>query len=182
MAILSLAEYKVFAGITNANADTRLTAILNSAEQFFLMRIRRNIEETEYTEKYNGDGTQTLVLKRWPVTDFSELKVSDEVIDSADYTVDSVNGVVKINAGTFTCGFQNVEVTYKSGYLVADIPLEIKMAIAEIVQKKYVQFDKKGETYSSEAFFGGSLVFKDSDLTDYTNQVINTYKRKGPRR
>jgi len=53
------------------------------------------------------------------------------------------------------------------------------MAIAQLVTRKVEQFDKKGNSFSSESFMGGSLVFKESDLTDFQKAVINFYRKKG---
>jgi hypothetical protein len=180
MAILTLAEYKIYKNITNNNSDTRLDFIIPKVEAYFIMRIKRNIEEVEHEEYYDGDGTSELILKKYPVTSITELKIGDEVLTTDEYALYSSTGIIKLkNGGAFYCGIQNIYIKYKSGYITANIPEELKIAIAQVVSRKHEEADKAGETFSSEAFLGGSLVIRESDLTGFAQDVINNYKKKG---
>ena len=180
MALLSLSEYKVFANITNSNADSRLTAILNSVCEYFLGKMRA-IEEVTYTsELYDGDDTNTLLLKNFPITGFTSLYINGTLIASGDYVYYASSGIINYKYGIFDKGWQNISITYKAGY--ASVPTDIKMAVAEVVQKKYVQFDKKTESFSSETFTGGSLMVQDKEMTDFARDVIWKYRKKGLRK
>jgi len=176
MALLTLAEYKIFSNIINTNADTRLQAIIDSANAFFLLKVKRIIEEATKEQYYDGDNSQELLLSDYPIVDITELKVNDNVIQPSDYITYAASGIIRLLYNVFTNGFQNVYIKFKCGY--NPVPKDIKMAIAELVSKKYEQFDKKGNSFSSEAFMGGSLVFKDSDITETMKDVIEIYKKK----
>jgi len=177
MALLTLNEYKVFANITGILADARLTAIINSANQWFLTKLKRNIEEKSQEEYYDGDNTSELLLRDYPITELTELKIDDTLITATDYATYYSSGIIKMLYGIFSGGIQNVYVKYKSGF--NPVPNDIKMAISELVSKKYESFDKKGNSFSSEAFMGGSLVFKDSDITEFMKMVLDNYRKKG---
>lgn len=188
MAILSLAEFKVFKPDLASGADPRLEVIIDSANDFFLMRVNRDIEETTHTnELIDGDGTNQLILNNYPLTEVTEIKTIDlnddeTLIDSTDYAIYFSSGRIKLKNGSiFPGGIQNIKITYKAGYISANIPKDIKLAISEIVSKKYNQFDKNEESHSSEAFIGGSLVVREEDLTDFASDVINFYNKKGPK-
>jgi hypothetical protein len=180
MALLTLAEYKNYSHITNNNADARLTQIILSAEKYFLNRVKRIIEQDTITDElYDGDNTNELVLKNYPIVSVTELQINDNIIDVDDYAIYNSEGIIKLKNSIFLRGIQNIKITYVAGF--SAVPEDIKMAIAEVVSRKYEQFDKKGESFSSEAFLGGSLVMKESDFTDYFNSVLHFYRKKGPR-
>lgn len=182
MAIVTLSEYKTYKDITTNDSDARLNFIIQKVESYFIMRIKRNIEEVEHEEYYDGDGSIEIVLNKYPVTAITEIKVDDIALDASDYALYASTGIIKLkNGGAFYSGIQNVYVKYKSGYTALNIPEELKMAICQVVARKHDEADKAGETFSSEAFLGGSLVIKDSDLTDFAKDVINHYRRKGPK-
>lgn len=177
MAILTLVDYKIYANITNTNADTRLTAIINSAEKYILNKIKNIIEVANFKEYYDGDGDWELLLKQYPITTVTELKIEDEIILTTDFYIYNSSGIIKMRYGIFTIGLKNIYIDYNAGY--SPVPSDIKMVIAELVNRKMEQFDKKGNSFSSESFMGGSLVFRESDLTDFMKDVINYYRKKG---
>jgi hypothetical protein len=185
MAILSLEDYKKYNPSIGDNVDDRLNVVIPSAERYFLMRIgNRDIEETEKEEYYDGDGTVELLLKRYPVTSITELKIDDTIVDATNYVLYPDEAMIKtINGYAFVkTNYRNVYVKYKAGYEVGNIPLEIVMAIAELVTRKIESFDKeKGGAFSSEAFIGGSMVFKEEDETEYVKNIIDYYHKKGPK-
>lgn len=177
MAILTLIDYKTYANITNTNADARLNVIIPSAEKYILNKIKNIIEVTNFKEYYDGDGDYELLLKQYPITSVVELKIEDNIINISDYLIYNSSGIIKMKYGIFTIGLKNVYIEYNAGY--SPVPSDIKMCIAELVNRKVEQFDKKGNSFSSESFMGGSLVFKESDLTDFMKDVINFYRKKG---
>jgi hypothetical protein len=182
MALLTYPEYKVFAHLTNDNAQTRLQAIIDAVEKYFLNRIDRAIKEDSYTEIRDGDGTNKLMLNQWPVTAISLVKLID--INNVETTIDATDywfyesGKLELKFSCFYNLPQSAHIEYTAGF--ATVPDDIKMLIAEIVLRKYEEFDKgKGGTVDSESFIGGSIVIRDSDVTDTGNIIINHYKKKG---
>lgn len=75
------------------------------------------LEETEITEKYDSDGTGTLILNKYPVSSVISLKDSGDEIDSDDYHLYSDPGrIVLANSATFatfTTALQTIEINYK---------------------------------------------------------------------
>lgn len=130
MALLTLAEYKVFANISNTNADTRLQAIIDSANAFFLLKVKRIIEEATKEQYYDGDNSPELLLSDYPIVDITELKINDTVIQSTDYVIYAASGIIRLLYSAFSFGFQNVYIKFKCGY--NPVPKDIKMTIAEL--------------------------------------------------
>ena len=91
MAIISTAEYKAYAGITDSDWDTRLGVLIPAVQASLERYCGRVFEEATYTdEKYSGNGEQSLWLKNTPVTAVSAVKTVDSddtttTLDSGDY-------------------------------------------------------------------------------------------------
>ena len=106
MAILTLAEYKVWAGITGTGDDTRLQKLIDYAHVAMRRYCGRSLtdgfESATRTEVHDVDASQ-LTLKEWPVTSVTSITpiLSDNTagtaLDSTTYHVDTATGVVSFN-------------------------------------------------------------------------------------
>lgn len=163
--LISIAEYKVWAGISGTAQDALLTVLVDAVS----MEVRRwcdrdltnGFELVSRTEKYDGTGEQTIQLMEWPVSSVTSVKVYSaggtyETLDSNTYRVNGDSGVLSridpvlarfpTNAfGTiestfsvqpwFEAGFDNIEVVYTGGY--ATIPADLKMACYRLTDLAY---------------------------------------------
>ena len=154
MALISTSEYKAYAGISGTGDDTAIGVYVNIANAWIARMCGRTFESATYTEYYDGDGTDTLVLKNTPITSITSIKFrnADDTLDTALsstlYRVDLATGVIKLLGSTrvwgyddtssglpatelvyssrFTEGHQNWQVVYVGGY--ATIPDDLKYA------------------------------------------------------
>lgn len=133
-ALTTLDRAKSFLGISGDSQDTRLTIMINqitgSIEQFLS---RKLLSQVYTNEEYDGTGTDTLVLKQYPVTAFSKLEVnvsgdataSWETIDTSRYfwyedgrvvLLSPVGGFLDVDAGVFLDQPRKYRATYTAGY------------------------------------------------------------------
>jgi hypothetical protein len=163
--LISIAEYKVWSGITGAAQDALLTVLVDAVSMEVRRWCDRNItdgfESKARTERYDGNDDQFLQLMEWPVTSVATVKVyaadgTSETIESTSYRVNGDSGVLSridpvlgrfpVTAfGTvqatfsvqpwFDRGFDNWEVTYTGGY--ATIPADLKMACYRLTDLAY---------------------------------------------
>ena len=75
--------------------------------------------------------------------------------------------------GYWAPGYQNIAVTYKAGYSEAEIPDDVKLAVAEITTKMYMEPVKVSK--SSSARGGAAVSFLD-ELSAQTRETIARWK------
>jgi len=91
MALISTAEYKAYAGITDSTWDTRLAVLISMTEAALLRYCGRAFEEATYTDaEIDGTGERSLWLPNTPVTAVSAVKIvasdgTTTTLDSTDY-------------------------------------------------------------------------------------------------
>ncbi len=108
MAILTLAEYKEWAGITGTGDDARLQTLIDYAHVAMRRYCGRSLtdgfEAATRTETYEVDSAQ-LVLKEWPITSITSItpilsdNTAGDALPSTMYHVDLATGVVSMNGG-----------------------------------------------------------------------------------
>lgn len=133
-----------------ADADL-IRTFANGISQHLQTMIGRTLINRSYTnEYYDGTGTDELVLRNRPVTAFSSLYVGlnavtplEQGIDK-DFMVDLSSGIVTLLWGEFERGRYNVKANYSAGYLVADVPYDLKMAVKEAIAFLYAERGRIG--------------------------------------
>lgn len=163
--LISIAEYKVWAGISGTAQDALLTVLVDAVSAEVRRWCDRNLtngfESASRTERYSGMGEQTIQLTEWPVASITSVTVytadgTAEVLDSSTYRVNGDSGVLSridpkrarfpVTAfgsvdATFSTqpwfeeGFDNVQVVYTGGY--STIPADLKMACYRLTDLAY---------------------------------------------
>lgn len=88
MAIGTLAEYKVWAGISGTSEDTRINAFLDYTLDFIEGFLGRSFTTGAITdEAYDGNGGTTITLRSFPVASIQSVKI--KFIDGSTTTLDS---------------------------------------------------------------------------------------------
>lgn len=113
---------------SGSTEETILTNIINQLTEYIENYIGRRVKKTAYTqEEYNGDGSDILLLKNWPIdtslTFTLEVRTSGEneddwdTEDSDQYFIYDVEGYIKFISGRkFLSGPKKYRVTYTAGY------------------------------------------------------------------
>jgi hypothetical protein len=141
-----------------------------------------------YTEVREGDGDKRLVLRHWPITAVSSVKVGGNIITAQSapggtgYYIDSALDPERLNelylnGSSFTDAAQ-VIIAYTAGYATA--PADIAQAVTEWVAVRYKS--RPGAGISSQREAGGEHVTFDKDeaIPASTSRVIEKYRRPWP--
>ena len=81
MALFTLAEVKTYLNISDTSEDYYLQTLVDMVDAYVKKYTMRDLEETTYTkELYDGPGTNSLVLRNYPIISVTEvLEMTDEV-------------------------------------------------------------------------------------------------------
>lgn len=81
MSIITLTDLKSYLNITGTTEDTHLTIIVNGVNTAINNYVGRELESDEYSEVYDGPGTDALLLKHFPVTAITEVLLKGQEIE-----------------------------------------------------------------------------------------------------
>lgn len=148
---ITKAEIKELLGL-DSNDDTYDDKIDN-----FIERIENTVVKnynvsygSERTEYYDGDGTDTLIVKHRPIMSVSTLNddpdqdyASGDDISSDDYTIYKESGIIVLDNYSFTKSHRNVKITYKAGYNsddadYDDVPVDLEWNITKIIAGEFM--------------------------------------------
>lgn len=124
---------------TIPDADqTRIENLINAASLHANSHTKRKLLARDYTEDYDGQALNELVLNEYPVNSITSIYIdadrdftSDtELTDDYYIYYDDIGVVVRTN-GVFTKGRKNVRITYNAG--LTTIPEDLKQSAAEMV-------------------------------------------------
>lgn len=167
--LITLAEYKVFEGITSTADNTRLTELIGSVSALIKAYCNNSFVDYVSTDKIQTFnippvGVLEVFLRESPVISFTSVQERQDF--SSAYTTLTTNeyyynedteSLIRINAGAqvlWASGPGAVKVTYKAGY--AALPEELKLATASLVtyyfKEQYKQASKNiGSTSLTQA-------------------------------
>ncbi len=188
-ALISVAELDLFLQITIGNASLS-DLLINMASDFIDRFTNRHIVKATYTDQeYDGDGLKNIYLRDYPVSAVTAVKNYDSYNASVIYTY-TVNteyllylleGYIYMRGGT-TPGHKNYRISYSAGYLLADVPYDLKNACAQLAGLVYYNKGKSG--IKSEAIGKYSVTYGMAEMkiagipvpADIAG-VINNYNR-----
>ena len=88
------------------------------------------LTQTTFTEKHDvtEQGQSQVLLRNFPVSSVSSMKLGGTTVATGDYYLDSDIGVIRLTTlgATFSTGRQNIEVEYSAGY--ATVPNDLSYA------------------------------------------------------
>lgn len=112
MALVTLAEYKTYAGISGTDDDAVLQVLISAAQdaiERFCGRDAGGFESGTKTEYYDGRGSEYLFLRSWPASSITSVKWRDAAgnlttISATSYRLKSDRTLVRtgVNRGRFT--------------------------------------------------------------------------------
>ena len=163
--------------------DQEIEDLINACYLMLEGYIHHPLKAADYTEYYDGDGTNTLILRKYPINtvtsiydDLAREFGADALIDSDDYVIDNEEfiGSVRLfqNTVIFTTGVKNVKITYNAGY--STIPKDAARACIMLVA---YYFNRQGsEGMTAQSLGGKSESYTDEALPLYIRQMVNKYK------
>jgi len=183
-----------------ASDNAKLKVEIYKAQREFERLTRRKYEDATITEKLDGSGRETIILRYFPINSVTSISIIDivnyqEVLTVSEYRVDNETGVVTLVStqpqiiSVFPLGNQNIEVVYNYGYTT--IPDDIKdaiiyMTVIQVIYRCPAEWEKLGlrslriaqysESYGGD---GASGIFgaQKQEWTNKIKQTIANYKR-----
>lgn len=154
--LVTLAEYKAYAGITSTNSDTIINAIIPKVSQFVKTICRRTFVDyvNDSKEEIFKGGWSKLYLKEYPIISVGSVEVSTdygstytELVEFTDYVLDLEDGAItSIYYEEFPQYVNGYKVTYTGGY--ETLPEDLKLAVLDLVTY-YIKND--ASVHSSKA-------------------------------
>ena len=153
----TLTAVKLWIGVTGTTSDVLLGRLVTAASGFVRGYLSRPyLGSTLITERYNGTGSDTLLLRHGPVTSIVSILYDGKTVTAAatgnppsgGYLLDpafETIGVVNLTDDVFSRDRLNVQVTYWAGYLAA---AEAHTAAAS-VQAALTWLTDAGVTYAN---------------------------------
>jgi len=195
-ALTTLARVKTFLGISGTSNDELLTSLINSCTDFIENYCDRRFKQKAYTnELYNGNGTNKLLLKNYPVDESSTFKLEERSsdlneddwneIDTEYYFVHYDSGIVERVRGIFYKYPKHYRITYTAGYdydnsstFLEDAGAgDLEYACWKLVSKVYNQRKQAGNI-QSERLGDYSVTFKKEVMADpEIKSILDKYKR-----
>jgi hypothetical protein len=108
-----------------AGDNALLQRLITSCSRWVESYLSRSISPADRVETYNGTGTQILFLRNRPVVSVSSVVLNNTTIAKASQPLATGwmndDTRVYVNGYLFTSNFQNVTVSYVSGYQTSDV-------------------------------------------------------------
>jgi hypothetical protein len=165
---------------TDTSKDSYLTNLLNACWESCKNYIGHDLNQDEYTEYHSGDGTNAILLKKYPVVSITTLHDditrafdTDTLIDPVNYTFDDQTGLVSVYTGTvFTKGTRNIQVVYIAGY--ETIPYDAQRAL--ILMASWFAGRQGTDGKTNETLGGKSQAYDMFSIPLYIRQLLVSYK------
>lgn len=163
--------------------DNEIEALINACYLMLEAYIHHPLKAADYTEYYDGDSTNSLVLRKYPINSVASIYddvtrewAADTLIESTDYVIDNEEqiGSVRLFQNTiiFSSGVKNIKITYNAGYTT--IPNDAARACIMLVS---YYFNRQGsEGMTAQSIGGKSESYTDEALPLYIRQMVNKYK------
>lgn len=180
--LTSLANVKEFLNIANTEDDELLSRLITECSGAASNYINRTILSQSYTEKYDGNDSDVLMVRQTPVTAVTSLanngipiQLSSDGVTKFGFTFDD-NCIIMVK-GVFPRGRRNIVVAYTAGYAL--IPVDVEEAIIEFVSDRYRMRGRIGEK-SKALPQGGSVSYDTSYMSDKVKGSLSNYRRLIP--
>ncbi len=137
--LITLAEYKAYAGITSTNQDTAIKSLIPKVSNLAKTYCRRTFIDYVNDAKTEVHlGGYFLLLGEYPILEVSGVEASVDygktytsLVEFTDYVVDKTNDTIVPTAEVFPISINGYRVTYTAGY--EEIPEDLKLAVLDLL-------------------------------------------------
>lgn len=140
MDLITISEYKAYAGITSTNSDTAIKNLIPKVSQLTKSYCRRSfIDYVNDAKTEIFDGGAYLLLGEYPILSISSVELSvdygktySSMEEFVDYTISNADQVIlPINNTSFAIRPNGYKVVYTAGY--ESVPEDLKLAVMDLV-------------------------------------------------
>jgi len=185
MAVIDLAsveQVKGYLGINSNADDPVLERLVTSASGYIQHWLNRDLGQEAYTDTVNGNDSDTMLFRNWPVTAVTAVSINGQAIpaSTSSFAPGYINDsqAVYLRGHRFTRGRLNVVITYTAGYTDANLPAEITQACIEMIALRYREKDRIG--LSSKGLAGEQINFSGKDMADSTRHILEQHRKVWP--
>jgi len=166
---VTLAEMRAFLNITET-ADTGQDSVLENLLDDLTIAIEDHlgvkILTTSYDEYYDGNGRDTLFVKRYPIVAVTSISDGTQSFSASDYYLYSEEGRIVLDDDYFEEDHKNIHIVYTAGFGAAraNVPRGIKVALklwVSHVYKKHVALFNQRFTDNIQVNFSSEDMPKD---------------------
>jgi uncharacterized phiE125 gp8 family phage protein len=188
VALISLSDARAWLKITavDATVDAALESLINQISVAITNYVGRKFLQASYTEYYDGDGRDRVILNNFPVSALTSLHDDPDrqfgastLIDTTNIILDSAAGIVRVYRGkpSFLYGVANIKAVYTAGYTLANIPHDIQLAarltVADYYQSRYVN---KRYRQTAETIADRTIQYQDAAFPPEAKQILEHHK------
>ena len=164
--IITLAEMRSFLGLPDSmtTKNELLVDLIDSYNDEIEQYLGVTMINTSYSEYYDGNGTDCLFLKHYPIGTITTLTIdSTAQVENTDFYKYADEGKIKLKSGVFTKDIHNVYIVYTAGWGAtrSAVPKPLKLAL-----KKWVMRVWKAEVIDF------STRFDESSLAHIKSQLM----------
>lgn len=179
MSVITLDDYKTYAGIANPKEDDKLQVLVDYSNSFVESYCNTKFELTSVTEERNTCFNNEIYLQEIPVSSVDEVRVMNKkslvgTLASEDYHVELNQGIITVLETSVQIpesGF-NVSVDYTYGY--SDAPKPVILAALELV----TYFSKREFNKSRNTGNGETAQFADPNvIPTHIRAALDLYRR-----
>lgn len=145
--LVTIADYKVYAGITSTNQDALITYLIEKVSALVKKVCRRTF--VDYVDdakvEYHEGGANFIVPEEYPLINVSSVEYSTDfgntytsLVEYTDYAVSKASDLIMATVPPFPAGINAYKITYTAGY--EEIPEDLKLAVLDLI-KYYIQND-----------------------------------------
>jgi len=187
VALVTTTSLNSYLGISAGSAEeTECELLINAASTLAAHTTMRGLDNsdvsrflsTSRTEYFDGDDSDTLYVKAYPITTVTSLYVdpdrdygSSTLIASDDYSVYNNEGTIKTDGNLLAGGRKSVKLTYTGGYTT--IPADLQNAVKELVMFWYKRNTDKRVGVSNISIGDKSITYE----KDIPESVMSVFKR-----
>lgn len=140
MDLITIAEYKAYAGINSTNSDVAIKNLIPKVSNLTKTYCRRTF--IDYVDEIRTDifnGGPYLLLYEYPILSVNSVEISSDygktytpLVESTDYVINLSDQVVSpIGTSEFPNHTNGYKVTYNAGYEV--LPEDLKLAVMDLL-------------------------------------------------
>lgn len=183
IALCTLEDVKRYMTVTDALNDDIMTDLINAVSADCQNRyLERTILKTadEHVELYDGDDTNILFLRNYPIISVDSLVLYEGAssLTDTDYVIYEAEGKIALKYDIFKRTINEIEVTYHAGYDgVANVPKDLRQSVIEAVAHQFVIFDKKRLGMTSQTLGEQTQAYTQDDYPPRVIHVWENYKR-----
>lgn len=191
--LVAVADLKTYLAITSSTLDAKLTAVKADIEAMVKTYCGRDllVPSTPYTEYYDGDGSQRLIVNQRPIISVTSIYLDPSSLFTAGTLVPNLNsgspaelisnqrqlnaGIIDLFSYAFYRGRRSVKITYSAGY--ATVPADLQRAVKLICAKAWKMQDLQMTGQISQQVGDKTVTYEPDTWPKEAAEILRLYRR-----